>query len=145
MATISSNSMYGVSILLKSKNAEAWSDSEVLLEGELGIELDTKKVKLGDGTTQWSELDYYSDPVVSGLVSALTERVSTNEGSITALDTRLTAAEGVNTTQGTDITALQGRMTDAENVNTTQQADIDAIKGITVISANPAPAASNGD
>ena len=136
MATISSNSMYGVSILLKSKNAEAWSDSEVLLEGELGIELDT---------TQWSELDYYSDPVVSGLVSALTERVSTNEGSITALDTRLTAAEGVNTTQGTDITALQGRMTDAENVNTTQQADIDAIKGITVISANPAPAAGNGD
>ena len=56
----------------------------------------------------------------------------------------MTAVEGVNTTQGTDITDLQGRMTSAEGVNTTQQADIDALKGITVISANPAPA-SNGD
>ena len=106
--------------------------------------MDSKKAKLGDGSTTWGELGYYSDPVVNGLITALTERVGANETGITSLGERMTAVEGVNTTQGTDITDLQGRMTSAEGVNTTQQADIDALKGITVISANPAPA-SNGE
>ena len=140
MATISSNSMYGVSIQLKYKNAADWGASDVLLAGEIGIELDTQKAKLGNGTTAWSELGYYSDPVVTGLITALTARVGDNETNISGLTERMTAAEGVNTTQGTDIMNLQGRMTAAEGVNTTQQTDIDALKGITVISANPAPA-----
>ena len=125
---------------MKYKNAADWGGSDVLLAGEIGFELDTKKAKLGDGSTAWGELGYYSDPVVSGLITALTERVGTNESGISSLGERVTAVEGVNTSQATDITALQGRMTDAEGVNTTQQADIDALKGITVISANPAPA-----
>lgn len=139
MATINNNSMYGVSIQLKCKKASDWSDSDVLLAGEIGFELDTRKAKLGDGTTTWNNLEYYSDPVVSGLVTALTERVGANESSITSLTSRITAAEGVNTTQETDINGLKERMTSAEGVNTTQQNDIDALKGITVISANPAP------
>lgn len=140
MATIASNSMYGVSIQLKCKNASDWSESDVLLAGEIGFELDTKKAKLGDGHTAWGELGYYSDPVVSGLITALTERVGTNEGNITSLGTRMTAVEETDTQQISDINALQGRVTAAENVNTSQQTDIDALKGITVISANPAPA-----
>ena len=139
MATISENSMYGVSIQLKCKNAADWGNSDVLLAGEIGFELDTQKAKLGDGHTTWGELGYYSDPVVSGLITALTERVRTNEGDISGLGTRMTAAENVNTQQGTDITALQGRMSAAETVNASQQTDIDALKGIVVISANPAP------
>lgn len=118
MATINSNSMYGVSIQMKYKNAADWSASDVLLAGEIGFELDTQKAKLGDGTSNWTELEYYSDPVVTGLISALTTRVGTNESDISSLGTRMTAAE---------------------NVNTSQQTDIDALKGITVISANPAP------
>lgn len=32
----------------------------ILLDGQWGIELDTGKVKLGNGTTSWNELDYFS-------------------------------------------------------------------------------------
>lgn len=147
MAAITGNSMYGVSIQLKYKNAADWGDSDVLLAGEIGLELDTKKAKLGDGSTPWKDLGYYTDPVAKGLIDSLTERVGSIEtkdeqqdASIESLTSRMTSAEGVNTEQGTSIETLQTEMTGVKNVNETQQADIDALKGITVISANPAPA-----
>ena len=37
-----------------------WSNANpVLSEGELGFETDTKRFKLGDGTTAWNSLNYY--------------------------------------------------------------------------------------
>ena len=30
----------------------------VLMAGELGVETDTRKIKVGDGTTTWNNLDY---------------------------------------------------------------------------------------
>ena len=36
----------------------------VLLKGELGIELDTRKIKVGDGTTNWQSLKYLTDDIV---------------------------------------------------------------------------------
>ncbi len=33
----------------------------ILAEGEMGIEMDTKRAKLGDGVTSWVDLPYYSD------------------------------------------------------------------------------------
>ena len=118
MADIQNSTMYGVSFQLKYKNANQWQASDVLLAGEIGIEFDTKKYKLGDGVTPWSELEYYANPQVTALVTALTERVTAVEAKDTAQDARLDAIETVNTSQSADITAL---------------------KGITVISANPAP------
>lgn len=175
MATIQNNTMHGVSIQFKYKNAAQWTGSEVLLAGEIGLELDTKKYKLGDGSTAWSELAYYSNPQTDALVTALTERVSTAESSLTSLGTRMDTAEAAITSHGTrldtaesDIDAAEGRLDTAEGNITSQgtrlttaegdidavegrmdtaEADIDAaeadiatLKGITVISANPAPA-----
>ena len=116
-------------IVLKANNASAWSSDYVLAAGELGIELDTKKYKLGDGTTQWSELAYYSNPVTDTLVSGLTERVTTAEGTLTSLGSRMDTAESTITSHGTrigtaedDIDALEGRMDTAES-------DIDSAEG----------------
>lgn len=40
--------------------AALWSQyNPVLLKGELGIESDTHKAKLGDGVTAWNSLDYF--------------------------------------------------------------------------------------
>ncbi len=117
MATIQENTMYGVSIQFKYKNASQWGNDEVLLAGEIGLELDTKKYKLGDGSTAWSELAYYSNPQVTALVDALTERVGTAESDIIGL---------------------------RSDVDANTQ-DIAALKGITVISANPAPAVTPGE
>ncbi|MBQ7154863.1 MAG: hypothetical protein IJR85_04840 [Synergistaceae bacterium] len=131
-------------LVFKCNNAASWSADYVLAAGELGIELDTKKVKLGDGTTQWSELAYYSDPVVSGLVETLTGRVTTAEGTLTSLGTRMDTAEGNITSHGTrldtaegDIGALETRATAIEGVNTTQNGRLDALEAVTTISANP--------
>lgn len=102
---------------LKYKTKEQWdgdSKDYVLATGEIGLEIDTGKVKLGDGTKKWSELDYYSDPVVKGLVDAITERMNTVESDITTIKGRLDAVE----------------------------ADITAIKAVDTISVNPALAAN---
>lgn len=41
--------------------AATWvSLNDVLLEGEYGYEKDTGKVKIGDGSTPWNDLDYFA-------------------------------------------------------------------------------------
>ena len=46
-------------IQLRNVTAAEWTaKNPVLLKGEMGIETDTHKIKVGDGSTQWSELAY---------------------------------------------------------------------------------------
>lgn len=47
----------------KDTSANWTSANPVLLDGEYGLETDTKKRKLGDGVTAWTSLAYYSDPL----------------------------------------------------------------------------------
>ena len=52
-------------IQLRNDTAENWAAANpVLLKGEIGIELDTRKIKVGDGTTDWESLKYLSDDIV---------------------------------------------------------------------------------
>lgn len=170
MATTQNNTMYGVSIQCKYKNASQWQESDVLLAGEIGIELDTGKGKVGDGVKTWAQLDYSVDPTVNGVITALTSRVGTNEGNISTLtgdvtqaktditnlqsadtthETRMTTIEAKDTAQDGRLDALESkdtthesRMTTIESKDTEQDGRIAALEGITVISANPAPAAN---
>lgn len=143
---------------LKFAPAADWSESTVLLAGEVGVEQDTHKFKVGDGTTTWAELPYSADPTVQTLVDNLTTRMSTAEGSITSLSGRMDTAESTITSHGTrldtaesdidavegrmdtaesDIDALESRMASVEANNVTQDGRLDALEGITSISANP--------
>lgn len=58
-------------IQLRRDTAANWTAANpVLLLGEVGFETDTRKLKLGDGTTAWSSLLYvqgYDDPVFTTL------------------------------------------------------------------------------
>ena len=46
-------------IQLRNGIAAEWTaKNPVLLKGEMGIEIDTHKIKVGDGSTQWSKLAY---------------------------------------------------------------------------------------
>ena len=48
-----------VNILLRRGTAAEWTASNpTLLEGEVGVETDTKKLKVGDGLTLWASLPY---------------------------------------------------------------------------------------
>lgn len=107
---------------LKFKNASAWQESDVLLAGEVGVELDTGKAKIGDGAKTWGQLGYSADPTLAGLISGLTERVGAAETSLTGLAGRMDTAEA-------DIDAVEAK-------NTTQDERLDALEGITTISAN---------
>ena len=48
--TLTGNKILKTRIVLKNDTAENWSNSTgVLLKGEIGIEIDTRKFKIGDG------------------------------------------------------------------------------------------------
>ena len=54
-------------ILLRNDVATAWSTANpVLMKGEIGIETDTNKFKIGDGKSEYKDLPYISDSVQSG-------------------------------------------------------------------------------
>lgn len=62
-----------VRLVLCAKTAEAWAtDTTVLLKGELGIESDTRKVKIGNGTNVFKDLPYatITPEEVQSLISA---------------------------------------------------------------------------
>jgi hypothetical protein len=62
-------------IRLRRDTAANWTaENPVLLAGEVGIETDTRKYKVGDGTLAWSSLSYYIDGVaIRGQCSKITE------------------------------------------------------------------------
>ncbi len=48
------------SICLRTDSAENWCIANpILLRGELGVEEDTGKIKVGDGKTLWTDLSYF--------------------------------------------------------------------------------------
>ena len=52
-----------VQIQLRRDTAANWTSvNTILAQGEVGLELDTGRFKIGDGTTHWSSLVYYAGP-----------------------------------------------------------------------------------
>lgn len=48
-----------VQLRVPSNTSAGWgSVNPILLKGEIGWESDTNKIKIGDGTTPWADLDY---------------------------------------------------------------------------------------
>lgn len=75
-----------IRIQLRNDTAENWTNwNPVLLEGEMGVETDTGKIKIGNGTDHWETLKYsgVDEDTIKGIIdnnrSAFTEVVP-NEG-----------------------------------------------------------------
>ena len=48
-----------VQIQLRNDTAAAWTAANpILAQGEMGVETDTQKFKIGNGTTAWNSLGY---------------------------------------------------------------------------------------
>ena len=77
-------------IQLRNDTASAWTlINPVLAQGEIGVESDTLKQKIGDGTTVWNSLSYSSEPIVQ--IPAMT--IKGNDSISTELPQDLTVAE----------------------------------------------------
>ena len=72
-------------ILLRNDTATAWSTANpVLLKGEIGIEIDTNKFKIGDGFKHWIELSYVGTQVeVAGEGEVITGASVSANGTLT--------------------------------------------------------------
>ena len=75
-----------IRIQLRNDTAENWTNANpLLLKGEMGVETDTGKTKIGNGTAYWKDLKYsgVDEDTIKGIIdknrSAFTEVVP-NEG-----------------------------------------------------------------
>jgi len=58
---------------MRRDTASNWtSTNPTLAQWEIGYETDTKKIKIGDGSTAWTTLRYYDDPRVYSTTSLAT-------------------------------------------------------------------------
>lgn len=72
-------------IILKHKPAAQWStQNPLLLSGELGIESDTHRMKIGDGVTRWVSLGY-TDGELRDRLNALEELAISQAEMLSAL------------------------------------------------------------
>jgi len=78
---------------LRNGTASEWTSANpVLLKGEIGVETDTRKYKVGDGTLAWSSLSYYIEGVLArGQASKQTSGTILIGASSTYQSTGLTA------------------------------------------------------
>lgn len=69
-----------VQIQLRNDTASNWTSADpTLAAGEIGIETDTSKLKLGDGTTAWSSLGYFEPSSLETLSDVVITDATTGE------------------------------------------------------------------
>ena len=87
---------------LRSDTAANWTAADpVLLAGEIGVETDNRRYKIGDGTTAWSGLSYYIDGVaIRGQCSKMTDGTIDITAQGTYISTGLTATLDSSTAYG---------------------------------------------
>ena len=112
MAT--ANKTINTRIVLKTDTEALWtSNNPVLLKGELAISSDVNKIKIGDGSSNWSDLEY------SGLSpEEVTTLINNNRDSVYVYTVPTTEASNESITDAQDIataldtaTAKKGDMT----------------------------------
>lgn len=96
-------------IQLRNDEAATWVEKNpVLLKGEVGIEVDTGKIKIGDGTKAWNELSYsgVDENAIKSIINSNRDKVSV-----------LTLTEGKTDADmlATIATPVQGDMAVVEN------------------------------
>lgn len=77
-----------VRIQLRRGLAAQWTSANpVLAEGELAVETDTRRFKVGDGITRWNELTYTSETNLGDLYNVLAE--NPEDGDLLIYDTNI--------------------------------------------------------
>lgn len=65
------NNTLNIRIQLRNDTAANWTTKNpLLLKGEMGVEIDTKKIKIGNGTDRWTALEYsgVDEDTIKGII-----------------------------------------------------------------------------
>ena len=74
--------------------AANWTaNTPVLLAGEFGIEMDTRKLKVGDGVTAWNDLEYCSGYTEEEITAIITNTTYTKDEIDSALNNKADASD----------------------------------------------------
>jgi len=95
-------------IQIKRGTASSWTSANtVLAAGEVGFETDTKKMKVGDGSTAWTSLTYtVTDGDISGVTAGTGLSGGGNSGAVTlAIDSTVATLTGTQTLTNKTLTS----------------------------------------
>jgi len=114
-----------LTIKLRRDNAATWTSvNPVLAEGEVGVELDTRKAKVGDGVTPWNSLAYSNVVPHAGIIPATHTKVTYDAQGI------ITSGEDIVLTDVTDITATASEVNQLHSSGV-ETADLTKLHNIT--------------
>lgn len=95
---MANQTLSNVTILLRNDTAANWtSENPALSKGEMGIEIDTSKFKIGDGTKNWSQLAYAGTVVAASSTNGKI-KIDGVDTTVYTLPTGGSAIGGVKTT-----------------------------------------------
>jgi hypothetical protein len=110
-------------IQIKRGTATAWTSANPTLNaGEMGFESDTKKMKVGDGSTAWTSLAYTTtDGDISGVTAGTGLSGGGNSGAVTlAIDSTVATLTGTQTLTNKTIDSASNTLTGVATLTDTQ-------------------------
>ena len=124
-------------IQLRRDTAANWTTANAVLgQGELGIETDTGKVKIGDGTTAWTSLGYFANSFTASQISDVTATAAELNilDGVTATTAELNYTDGVTSNIQTQ---LDAKVATTNGVVTTADTSLTVVRNITLSTTAP--------
>ncbi len=110
-------------IQVKRGTAAGWTSANPTLNaGEIGFETDTKKIKVGDGSTAWTSLGYtVTDGDISGVTAGTGLSGGGNSGAVTlSIDSTVATLTGTQTLTNKTIDSASNTLTGVTTLTGTQ-------------------------
>ena len=92
-----------IRIQLRNDTAENWTTKNpLLLKGEMGVEIDTRKIKIGNGTDRWTALEYsgVDEDTIKGIIDNNRDNFTSVEATKEETDAQALAREITNPKKG---------------------------------------------
>ena len=101
-----------VRIRQKTDTAEGWlASNPILLYGELGIEIDTQLIKIGDGATPWAGLPYVLKDQIINLTEQVDNKANKDFSNVSSLTSTIKDTLGIATKKHAASSTIYGPAT----------------------------------